>query len=533
MESLGLIDVALIIATSVGGALLIAALGWIASRTILSTKPMIPGTLAPTFLFDGDMLADATLDAQQMLKNAPSHLTEKQALISVLNARFPTLAYAMDGLASGDTEYLTAADDAPMSLRLEHNDGLIRVSLIGTSSRDSLSISEIAAQDALEGELSFLRSVVDESPHPMWMQDSDGKLTWANAAYLALSDRQSGDVENAGQSWPNAPLFPHLHLDANPNNPVSARVSLPLPDNMKEQWFDVTTQKNGKDILHYASSADDAVKAEQGKTKAMQTSARLFGELSTGLAIFDQRRRLASFNPALTALTRLQPSFLLKQPTLDMFLDALRETRILPEPKNYASWRDQFTALETAARAGTYCENWDSIDGQTFRVTGRPYADNSFVFLFEDISADVALTRHFRASIETGQGVIDTMEDAVAVFSANGTLVLSNKAYKELWGSGHDGSVHSHNLRTEIVGWQSHCAASPTWSELRSYISASHRTEPWTDHAILNDGRHLECRAQSVSQNMTMVTFGSDRKKMTPIVHKLTMPEPAFQRMKS
>lgn len=533
MESLGLIDVALIAATSVGGALLIATLGWVVSRTVLTAKPVIPGTLPPTFLFDGDLLTDATLDAQQMLKNAPSHLTEKQALISVLNARFPTLSYAMDALTTGDVEYLTAADEAPMSLRLEHNDGLVRVSLIGTSSRDSLSISEIAAQDALEGELNFLRSVVDESPHPIWMQDDDGKLTWANAAYLALSDRQTGDVDRAGHSWPKTSLFPDLYRDADPRQPVSTRLALPLADNMQEEWFDVTTQKNGKDVLHYASSAADAVNAEQSKSKAMQTSARLFGDLSTGLAIFDQRRRLASFNPALTTLTRLQPGFLLKQPTLDMFLDALRETRILPEPKNYASWRDQFTALETAARAGTYCENWDSIDGQTFRVTGRPYADNSFVFLFEDISADVALTRHFRTSIETGQGVIDTMEDAVAVFSTNGTLVLSNKAYKELWGSGHDGSVHSHNLRTEIVGWQSYCAAAPTWSDLRSYIGSTHKPEPWIDHAILNDGRHLECRAQAVSQNMTMVTFGSDRKKMTPIVHKLTMPEPAFQRMKS
>ena len=533
MESLGLFDAVMIVAASVGGALLIAALGWMINRFDIFTKPAIPGALPPTFLFDGSTLTDATLDAQQMLKNAPSHLSERQALISILSGRFPTLAYCMDSITKGAVEMLRAADDAPVSIRLENTDGLIRVSVIGTSRQDNLSISEIAAQDALESELNFLRSVMDESPHPMWLQDAEGQLNWANAAYLALSDRQTGDTDATDQKWPKAPLFQDLDPDTDPHKPISQRRALPLADNMKEEWFDITTQRNGKNTLHYASSADEIVTAERSRTKALQTSGRLFADLSTGLAIFDQKRRLASFNPALTNLTRLQTSFLLKKPSLDMFLDALRETRILPEPKNYASWRDQFTALETAARAGTYCENWDSIDGQTFRVTGRPYADNSFVFLFEDISADVALTRRFRSSIETGQGVIDTMDDAVAVFSTNGTLVLSNKAYQDLWGSAHDGSVHTHDLRTEIVGWQQHCSAAPTWANLRTYISASDKSEPWIDHAILNDGRHLECRAQRVSPNMTMVRFGSEHKKMTPIIHKLTMADPALQRMKS
>lgn len=533
MESLGLFDVTLIVAASVSGALLIAALGWVASKMNSLAKPVVPGALPPTFLFNGDTLTDATLDAQQMLKNAPSHLTERQALISILSGRFPTLTYGMDSIAKGAVEVLSAADDAPMSLRLENTDGLIRVSVIGTSRQDNLSISEIAAQDALESELNFLRSVVDESPNPMWLQDGEGKLNWANAAYLALSDRQTGAADHADQKWPKAPLFDGLDHDADPNKPITRRRALPLADNMKEEWFDITTQRNGKNVLHYASSADDAVMAELSRAKTVQTSARLFADLSTGLAIFDQKRRLASFNPALTNMTRLQTAFLLKKPSLDMFLDALRETRILPEPKNYASWRDQFTALETAARAGTYCENWDSIDGQTFRVTGRPYADNSFVFLFADISADVALTRRFRSSIETGQGVIDTMDDAVAVFSTNGTLVLSNKAYKDLWGTAHDGSVHTHDLRTEIVGWQTQCSAAPTWAHLRTYIAASDKSDPWVDHAILSDGRHVECRAQRVSPNMTMVSFGSEHKKMSPIVHKLTMADPAFQRMKS
>jgi len=534
MESLGLLEVALIVASSVGGAALIVALGWAIPRLAKTRSSQSPANAAPAFLFDGDVLADATLDAQRMLKGSPAHLTEKQAVTNLFQERFPTLSYVMSHIGYGDVETIHAADGGDTSLRIEDVDGKTRVTLLGAVAQDNQSLGETAAHDNLTRELEFLRTLVDTSPHLMWTQDASGKLLWANAAYMQVSDLHSQDSDQARQSWPQQAVFPDLHLDVGDSLAKARRASVSFPDETPQKWFDVTTQRVGNDAAHFASDANAAVVAEQSKIKAMQTSGRLFGNLSTGLAIFDQKRRLTMFNPALTDLTRLKPEFLTGRPTLDMFLDALRESRVLPEPKNYGSWRDQFTALETAAREGTYCENWDSIDGQTFRVTGKPYADQSFVFLFDDITAEVALTRRFRTDIETGQGVMDALPNAIAVFSANSTLLMSNKAYKDLWDSDHDGSMHSHQLRGEIVNWQKRSAAAPAWGDLRTYIGTPEKTGPWIDHLILDDGRHVQCEAQGINGRSTMITFKLEiDKKMAPVIHKLTLSDPSLQQRKS
>lgn len=533
MESLGLFDIAIVIGAALGGAALIHVLGsWIAARAAVGSKAS-KGASSPVFLFDGDLLADATPEAHRMIKDAPKHLSERQATVAVFQDRFPTLDHVMSHIAAGGVEVLNAADAASQSLRVEDVDGQVRVTLVGASPDENQQLSESAAQESLLREVNFLRDITDSAPHLIWVQNGEGRLTWANATYIRLSDQQLGIDRDATRRWPDQVIFEDFGQDTAQQGSVTRRIMIHHAETRKELWFDVTSRKLGKDILNFATHAGAAVKAEHSKVKAMQTSGRLFANLATGLAIFDQRRQLAIFNPRLTDLTRLQPSFLMTRPTLDRFLDALRESRVLPEPKDYASWRDQFSALEDAARAGTYCENWELIDGQTFRVTGKPYEDKSFVFMFDDITAEVNLTRRFKTDIETGQGVMDVQSHAIAVFTNNGTLVMSNKAYKDLWRSDHDGSMTSHQLRGEIATWQRFSSAAPAWGDLRTFIANPDRATKWVDHLIHEDGRQIQCEAEKINTNMTVVSFKSEvDRKMAPIIHKLTMPEPTFRAAK-
>ena len=81
--------------------------------------------------------------------------------------------------------------------------------------------------------------------------------------------------------------------------------------------------------------------AERQARVFVQTLSKTFAQLSTGLAIFDRSRKLVMFNPALMDLTKLSAAFLSGQPDLNAFLDRLRDSGVLPEPKNYASWREE------------------------------------------------------------------------------------------------------------------------------------------------------------------------------------------------
>lgn len=534
MESLGPIEFTLIAGCAIAGAGLIWALSAVITRQAQAIRGDGPVVANPVFLFDGDNLADATLDAQKMIKDAPKHLSDRQAIVALFRDRFPTLDYIMTHLLPGAHEELLAADEATMSLQVEEADGLIRLTLLGAEVSDSQSLGDTVASEGAQRELHFLRDLMDQSPHLVWVQDLDGRMTWANHAYLHLSDRVMGRQTGAGRNWPDRSVFTDLHLDLNKDHPVSRRAKVTNVETGKDHVFDVMSYKRGQEVVHFASDASAAVTAELSKTRAVKTTGRLFGDLSAGVALFDQNRRLAMFNPALTQMTQLQATFLTGRPTLEMFLDALRDNGFMPEPKNYASWKEQFKKVESAAMKGDLCETWDLIDGQTFRVTGRPYDDNAFVFFFEDVSASVSLTRRFKADIETSQGVINAQKHAIAVFSANGSLKYTNKAYQDLWQSGPDNTLQDLQLRNEITRWQESCAAAPSWSELRSYIAGNRRDQRWVDHAILEDGRHVTCEAQPINSLKTLVSFYIEprEKQVNPVIHKLTIPDPGIQSAK-
>lgn len=277
-------------------------------------------------------------------------------------------------------------------------------------------------------------------------------------------------------------------------------------------------------FLHFATDANAAVRADQERRNFVQTLGKTFAHLSIGLAIFDKRRQLAMFNPALLELTHLPAEFLSGRPTIDAVLDKLRESRMLPEPKNYASWRDQFTALEAEAKKGTYSEVWDLPDAQTYRVTGRPHPDGAFAILLEDISAEVSLTRRFRSDIETGQAVLDTLSDAIAVFSSAGTLVMSNCAYADLWSTDRHVYHDQRALQSEIDVWQNRSTPTLMWEELQDFIHLPGTRKPWSDDAVLDDGRHIRCHANPIAGGMTMVRFAF-APQVKPIIRKLTMPD--------
>jgi PAS domain-containing protein len=223
--------------------------------------------------------------------------------------------------------------------------------------------------------------------------------------------------------------------------------------------------------------------------------------------IFDRQRRLMIFNPALTDLTGLPFDFLSARPVVTTVLDRLREAQMLPEPKNYTSWREEIAALEIAAKNGTYCETWNLPNGSTYRVTGRPHPNGAVAFLFEDISAEISLTRHFRAELEVSSGIFDALDEAMVVFSASGSLTMSNKAYARLWQRPGTASMADSSVIEETQLWQDGCAPSPIWRDVRDFVSGFGDREAWEEVVVLNDGRHCQCRVTPLAGNATLVSF--------------------------
>ncbi|WP_233192756.1 PAS-domain containing protein [Acidimangrovimonas sediminis] len=470
-------------------------------------------------------MIDATGPARALL-NAGEGEDNWSRLLSYLLPRFPGIEDHIADLSERGRVTLMSQGPRPLTLKAEWRGGLTRLSLHdprAAGSGPGATLDPIS-QRALEDELSDLRGTVEEAPFLVWREAPDRAVIWANRRYLDLARKD--DEEDIG--WPLPQLFPDLDLAEHGQAPgATRRASVRTPKEGTTLWFDCRAMPAEAGRLVFALPADAAVQAESSLRSFVQTLTKTFAHLTIGLAIFDRQRRLVLFNPALIELTQISPEFLSARPTLPDFLDAMRDRRTIPEPKDYKTWRDQLAALEKAAASGQYEETWTLPSGLTYRVTGRPHPDGAVAFLFEDISAEMSLTRRFRAELELSQAVIDAMEEAIAVFSPAGQLIVSNAACDGIWGCGAAETPISADLSGMLARWRQLCAPSPVWDRLADFIRRVGPRDPWSGELRLTDGRALTCHCAPVTGGATLVRFVARAAEPTALAAPAATPPKA------
>ncbi len=492
--------------------------GW---RPALSS--VHPAEDETVFLFEDGAMLDASPRARSLLTQRDAHKSELERLVDLLDPLFPGLSDRLTTPQGNDRYHARAAsvgDDTGAAIltdaEVEHFNGRIRLTL--TSETPPLPDHPLAIA-ALREEMDVLQRVAGETRELVWSEDASGTITWANKAYMAFADRHSDTPDETLPSWPPAAIFPSRIAPGAPDDDTgNLHRRLRLTDEADRiiGWYDVRSAIAGAETLHYATDARALVAAEEQGRMFVQTLTETFAHLSIGLAIFDHDRRLVTFNPALLDLTRLPVTFLSARPTLGATLDRLREKGILQEPRNYRTWKQDVTALVDAARRGTYCETWSLTGGQTYRVTGRPHPNGAIAFLFEDISAELSLTRAFRMEIETAQAVLDTIDAAIAVFSPSGTLTTCNTRFEGAWLAGHDAGGLDHlTLAQTLPDWKSRVAPTPFWEQLRGFIAATGPRDIVTQTLQMTDGRAIDCRLTPLQGGATLVAF-IDREIVQP-----------------
>lgn len=370
------------------------------------------------------LLGDLTPDFSTALAN----LTQRGEAF-LLTAPLAADALSLGGRRDGDRLVLTVAP------------------LCATAERRTV---DAAALADLHREAAELRKALDRSDTLAWKSDTSGAITWCNAAYIRALDRSTG--ASGGAVWPLSPLF-----DAPPDAPLAAaddhREQLSLPDGAAGPWYRLESDPEPDGgHLWLAYNIDRIVAAEQARQNVIQTLSKTFAHMTTGLAVFDRTRRLVLFNPALSTITALDPIHLSARPGLGAFLDALREKRRIPEPRDYKTWRREMEALERDSAAGTYQQLWSLPDGQTLRVIGRPHPDGAMALFFEDISSEMQLTRTYRERLTLLEAVVAADPAAVMVFDRDGRLVLSNNRHDAIWPGA--GLGQAQRLHEAVDGWR-------------------------------------------------------------------------------
>ena len=506
----GPMDVNWVFGLGLGVTAILAALGGLLLIVAFQGTRIRPGTSifderqrGTLFLFDGEVLVDCTPGGRAVLAASPAQGTAWVKLVAHLLPTFPQIEGQLARLADEGSVTL-AADDAfglPLMLQAEMRGGLTNITLIDPDTDGSNTRQDPMAHRAMTEELVFLRNMLSQAPLLAWRERADGAVIWANAAYIL----RVADVLPLGQElgWPLPQLFEKtaIHQGAS-----GQRQKLRFRDG-SVSWFDLVSLPDPTGRRVYATPADSAVQAETTLRDFMQTLTKTFAHLPIGLAIFDSQRQLQLFNPALLDLTGLPPDFLSMRPSLLSVLDALRDRNMVPEPKDYRSWRRQIMDLERAAASGVYEETWNLPGGQIYRVVGRPHPNGALALMLEDISNEITRTRRYRADLELGQSVIDSLDEAVVVFSETGQLVMTNAAYARLWGHDPSETLSGGTIRALADHWRTRSAPSPIWAEAEEFVATIGDRDHWVREARLLDGRMISCRFRPLAGGATLVGF--------------------------
>lgn len=447
---------------------------------------------AAVFLFRDGVLVQANSAALQYCADGPLSAFDWPKLSEHVATRFPEFPSAQGSFLHRDFAVLHSSVPQDSSvITIDQWGGMARVTLI-ESDVSAHQTKGVASRAALE------------APIPIWKTDSDDRLIWTNAAYDALAN----SLDHV-QPLQITPLFDTGLLAPNDSQFRASATSLTQKE---AQWFDIRVVRSPHSTTYYATDANAIVSAEIAQRNFVQTLAKTFAQLSIGLAIFDRDQRLALFNPALIELTGLPADFLSAQPGLSAFFDKLRDNRMMPEPKSYASWRDLINDLVLAATDGRYAETWTLPSGLTYRVSGRPHPDGAVAFLFEDISAEISLTRRFRAEIEQGHTVLDQINTGLALFSATGELLLCNRFYRDLWNTDPDSAFAEYTLHDALQVWQNDTRPSDVWQNFRDSPNNDNPRTAWAEIVLMHSGQPLNVTVTPVAGGTMLIQF-----ELTPV----------------
>ncbi|WP_299661204.1 PAS-domain containing protein [uncultured Ruegeria sp.] len=451
-----------------------------------------PGSLFDVvFLFDGDRLishSDIALAGYETVCNWSD-------LRRLLQRDYPSFPETPEVVRSEGNLAVSAIDcTVEREVLCEWIDGVIRVQL-----RDLTGMPPAKRTDPNDP----IRLAMEQAPYPVWLSGDCNTVRWCNAAYVSLARKISGQDADLTE-----PVFPLQLDDAQLGR--KTRVSVQIKDSEARLWFDLTRVAHDQGQLCYAVDINAIVEAETAQRKFVQTMTKTFAQLSIGLAIFDRNSQLALFNPALIDLTSLPPDFLSLRPSLSSFFDRLRDQHMMPEPKNYRGWRRQMNDLLEAAQDGNYQETWSLPSGSVYSVSGRPHPDGAVAFLFEDITAEITLTRRFRAEMDLMQSILDKLADAIAVFSDDGTLATTNYAYQMMWGDSGEVGFEPATVVEITRQWQEQCTATPILGEIREFVTARENRAEWSGELTLKSGGSITCTVNPMQNGATIVRFSSD-----------------------
>jgi len=276
----------------------------------------------------------------------------------------------------------------------------------------------------------LIETLFSEMPMPVWMQETDGKLSWVNPAYANALDLKTPKevLEKQTELFDQeqrTTIKDGASKDELFNDVLPATVA---GDRKKLEVFNIETEA-GVMGLALDQSATEDIRTTLNET--IEGHSRMLDQLATAVAIFDKSQKLVFHNSGFQNLWKLDPSLLEHAPSNADVLDAIRDQNILPFNPDWKKWRDSHLEIYTAIEP--FEEWWHLVDGQTLRVIVTPRNEGGATWVFENVTERLALESNLKSVMRIQGETLDHLIEAVAVFGSDGNLKLFNPSLKHIW----------------------------------------------------------------------------------------------------
>ncbi|MEM8920202.1 MAG: ATP-binding protein, partial [Pseudomonadota bacterium] len=365
---------------------------------------------------------------------------------------------------------------------------------------------EEARQVVARDPTAFLE-MLGKAPFPAWRLSGVGKLQWANDAYLEAVDATHLDQALDRQIMLDKFVAPQgqkalaeggehsevRHISIGGDRRAMRVVMFPLSGGVGGMAFDVTEEEHARETL------DRHVKAHD----------ETLNHVADGVAIFGADRKLVYHNRAFGEIWDLDPAFLLERPDHGALLDRLREKRKLPTQSNYAGWRADELAYYQGEKNDVAESLWNLPDGRTLRVTRQRHPLGGQLLLFKDITDELTLRTEYNALIQVQSATLDNLHEAVAVFGADGSLRLSNRAFERLWNLESDDLDAQPDFETITAACAPLFHDKSVWAAIKGRVTnpSPEARQEFRGEMKRSDGKTVTFLTQPLPDGATLIAF--------------------------
>jgi signal transduction histidine kinase len=283
---------------------------------------------------------------------------------------------------------------------------------------------------ASEIERARLGDLLDVSPMPVWRRGQNLDLLWVNRAYTAAVDPGIGQdaVDDQLELDRDSRALAEKALETN-----EAQTALHyLVVGGQRRAFEIQCVPMGDGVASFAVDVTDVDETKRLLQQHIDAHEETLHRLPVAVAIFGPDQRLKFSNKAFVKLWDLEERWLATHPSDGDILERLRESRRLPEQRDFAAWKKERLALYTSVIEERE-EHWHLPRGTTLRVTCQPHPFGGLIFIYADVTNQMALERSLNQLSSVQRTTIDHLSEALAVFGTDGRLKLSNRAFAEYW----------------------------------------------------------------------------------------------------